>query len=1412
MEIIFFCYLKANLKIMADTNVKYDTKKFRFRTKVLKINLICWLRILFFINLRRNQGTKIHRLGLYMNKICFSILCCIFCIAQIQAQNIFFNHLTPEEGLSQISVNSLYPDEDGEIWVATRVGLNCYNGNSITVYLHQINNQKSLFCNNIKYLTGNGKGKLFLLCSEGLAEMDLRTRQFTTLKYGNIGAICYFDRLLYSQGNQVIACRQDNRHERRYALLPRGEQISRLFVDSHKRLWMGTVSGGLYCQMGKKLTHPVVHSNITSIYEDREHEIWVGSWNDGLYKISTNGKIKNIRQGKWLNSNFVRTFCEDDQGSMWIGTFHGLLNYNKKNGKTHLFTARNFPGSLSNQSIWSIVKDHQGTLWIGTYFGGVNYVNPEYEIYSRYQAAETEREGLSSNIVGRMTEDDSGNLWICTEGGGLNIYNRTRQQFKWYRYPGSIVSQNNLKAIYYDRKRHIMWIGTHLGGLDRIDMVTGQVKVYRHQAGNPSSLPMDIVRDIIGFNKYIILGTQKGVAILDPDTHLFHLLMAREKITQVSSICMDRTKRLWIATEGQGVYTFNLLTRATRHYICKEYSLHSISSNSLNNVMVDARGRIWLSTSSNGIDLYRPKSDNFENFGQSNGLASNCVYAVAQSSLSKDRLLLITNQGFSELDIREKHFRNYGHTNGFPLATVNENALYVAHDGTIFLGGVKGMISFSEKSLHQKTKPYTLNFSRLYVNGTEVTPGDGTGILSQCLQYERQISLSHKQSMFVIEYSSSNYIDANNDELYYRLMGHQDEWTHLPEGQKTLVFAGLSAGNYTLQLRSARRDIPMAELNIAILPPWYLSLWADIIYALLIAAAIWWLFKNYRSRIRLNESLKYEKQHTRDIEEMNQSKLRFFTNVSHEIRTPLTVIIGLSESLLRSDHFVPAVFNKIMGIYKSSSQLRELISELLDFRKQEQGHMQIKVSEQDFPNFVQESYFFFKEYASNLGIKLLLKQKEPFNLWFDTKQMQKVINNLVSNALKNTPQGGMVTLEISHDESHACLSVSDTGKGIGEKEKYRIFDRFYQTEHLETINNAPGTGIGLSLTKGIVELHHGTIDVKSQLGKGTTFIVILPLGNEMYRSEEIDHNRDQARQVVESPAEIPEPSLKDEEQEKEPFTESEEKPLILIVEDNDSIRDLLENLFRPYYRVLTAVDGLDAIKTVRDEMPDIVLSDIVMPNISGTELCKTIKQDFSICHIPVVLLTAHTDIEYNIEGLKIGADDYITKPFNSDILISRCNNLINTRRLLQRKFSEHPHAHADILATNPLDQKMMDKAMKIIDAHYNNPDFNVDIFAREIGMSRTALFTKWKQLTGQTPKNFILNIRLRKCAVMLRSNAEMSIAEISDSNGFSSAKYFCKCFKDHFKMQPSAYRKCGAPHSEDFQQSESTDDSPIKDL
>ena len=590
--------------------------------------------------------------------------------ANVYGQNITFNHLTTDNGLSQFSVNSLYIDENGILWIGTREGLNRYNGEDIKTYKLQKNDPNSLFCNTVLRIVGNRNGSIYLLCTDGVAEFNLITQKFTTLLQGSINSIYYNNGLFIGKKNEVYRYNEETANFDLYYQLPNGSlDIFCMHIDKGY-LWIGTTTNGVYrLNIDKKeLEHPIRKGNIISFYRDSGGELWIGSWEEGLFHVKTDGKIENFKYDAKnphsLSSNFVRACCEDNLGNIWIGTFNGLNRYNKSTGLFQNHTANDIQSDgLTHSSIWCIVKDNQGTLWLGTYFGGVNYFNPEYEIYTRYSYSSNEKQGLSNPVVGRTIEDKNGNLWIGTEGGGLNYFNRRTREFKWYRPQEgrNSISHNNVKALYYDADKEIIWIGTHLGGLNRLDIRSGHFTHYRMEDNNRQTLPSDIVRDIIPYKDLLIVATQNGVCLFEPDSgkcrQLFKDSKEGKSIKMVADILLDSEGTLWIAATGEGVFSYRFDTRKLTNYRHDSANPNSLSNNNVNNIMQDSQGHLWFSTSGSGLDLYHPANNDFENFDkEKNGLASDCVYETQESAAS-GKLLLITNQGFSIFDYQNMHIK-----------------------------------------------------------------------------------------------------------------------------------------------------------------------------------------------------------------------------------------------------------------------------------------------------------------------------------------------------------------------------------------------------------------------------------------------------------------------------------------------------------------------------------------------------------------------------------------------------------------------------------------------------------------------------------------------------------------------------------------------------------------------------------
>lgn len=1309
-------------------------------------------------------------------------------------KNLYFNHLNNKEGLSHYSVFSTYQDERGLMWFGTDNGVNLYNGKSIKVYQHERDNPNSLCNNHVLAITGDRNGTIYFGTQTGISAYDIKTEVFKTI-FDQHPACLIFEKSLFTAYLNRIYQYDGKKFNILYELPQKDAIINTIHIHNDSIL-IGTNQNGLFLlHNNKHLTHLIKRGTVTHIFRDSSGKYWISNSRDGIgLHLLENGTIKNIRSNgndpHSLTSNFTHCSCEDKEGNIWIGTFNGLTEYNSKKKIFTRHEIKEQKGNLSHSSIWSLYCDNQGTIWVGTYFGGINFFNPHNQPYNVYSPSFKEKEGLSSGIISEMTEDNNNNLWICTEGGGLNKYDKTNETFHWYRHNNFInsISHDNVKAVYFDELHNCLWLGTHLGGLNKFNLKTGSFTNYLHDNDNPQSIPSNIVSDIIPYKDKLLLATGNGVGVFDMEKGTCSPLIknpAEKNLTGPSTeLLIDHKGMLWIVNNWHGVFEFNFDSQELIHHKISLNKEDNISEYIINSVYEDSKNRMWFCTSENGVYVYNREKQDFKNFNLKNcGLASNLVYNICETGTEK--FFLTTDKGLAILNYQTEQCNNY--TN-LPLDFLKNNALYQAKDSTIFIGGISGMISIHSSDIYVSNRTYNLFPSRLRVNNQEINVEDNSGILSKSLSYTNEIILKPKQNILHIEYAVTDYIPFSEDKIYYRLKGFSDIWSPLNR-QNTVTYTNLSPGNYILEAKAQNQEgkiIAESKLKIKVLPPFYKTIWAYLLYILCLVSIIMYIFKTYKTRIKLQESLKYEQKHAEDIEKLNQTKLRFFTNISHEFRTPLTLIIGQMESLLQMRTFAPVVYNKMLGIYKNCTQLKELINELLDFRKQEQGHMTIKVCEQDIVDFVYEHFLTFEEYARQRKITFeFRKSNEHIPLWFDGKQMQKVINNLLSNAFKHTKDGGMISISVNKRNQEVIIEVSDNGDGIPPKDIKKIFERFYQTEESESLST--GTGIGLALTKGIIELHHGSIEVFSELNEGSTFCVHLKCGNSHFNQEEI--TTDKKENSLDNYILTDQITPYDKEDYDEIDTKDLPKRKILIVEDNKPLLDMLVEIFKPFYNIITAMNGIEGLDKAQSSLPDIVVSDVIMPKMSGVELCRAIKEDANICHIPVVLLTARNSVEQTIEGLTTGADDYITKPFNINILLARCNNLVNNRIRLQEKFSQQPQASTYVLATNEMDKQFIDQVMDIIEGHIDEVDFKVDALVDRIGISRTRVFNKIKAITGQTPSDFIMTVRLKKAAVMLSSNPELNISEISDKLGFSIPKYFSKCFKEKYNMTPLEYRR-----------------------
>ena len=905
------------------------------------------------------------------------------------------------------------------------------------------------------------------------------------------------------------------------------------------------------------------------------------------------------------------------------------------------------------------------------------------------------------------------------------------------------------------------------------------------------------MNDIQEYKDGLALLTQGGVAFMDPVTEKFSPLSNDVNVRKLlnkryafETFLIDSRQRMWLASVNGGVICVDLPSSKITEYAMDTNNPSSIGRFKVVHIFEDSRGSVFFCTIGSGIYEYQEGEQSFKSYSTSNQcLPSDYCYYICES-VEDHRLFILHGKGLSIFNREKGEVENTYHL--FNQTYSQGSALYLDKNGTLFISGTNGLALFQKQSLYALPSKNLLNFDKLFIFNEEICPNDQSGILTDILAKTSDIYLSYKQNNITVEFASFNYNNDRNCLFEYRLEGFDKAWTQTTG--TTITYTNLPPGEYILRARPLAGKENLDEevhLNIHVSAPFYATVWAYFFYLLCLLGVMIAFIRFKTRQAALKSSLEFERKEKERIEELNQVKLRFFTNISHEFRTPLTLILGQIEVLMQMD-LGTTIYNRILRIYKNAWHMRNLISELLDFRKQEQGYLKLKVEEQNLVAFTRQIYMCFYEYAQKKEITYRFDNvEETISVWFDSKQLQKVIFNLLSNAFKYTPNKGSIRVEVRMLASQAIVSVCDTGVGIPEEHISKIFERFYQTDNSSSFTL--GTGIGLALAKGIMNMHHGKIDVESTVGKGTKFTLSLPLGNRHFSDEEMATVESRESVIIsEAVPMLPFEQIMDVEEEKTKVQENikeEDKPIILLVDDNEELLSMLEDLFLPIYKVYIAHDGREGLEMARQIQPDLIISDVMMPEMSGKELCYKIKTNVELSHISVVLLTAQTSVEYVVEGLMFGADDYVTKPFNVKVLIARCNNLIKNKKRLIAHYAGKTITESPVTeAINERDKELLAKCVNIIKENFENPAFDVTALASELCVGRSKLYMQFKQMTGLTPNEFILKIKLDEAMSLLKNHPELNISEISIRLGFSSPRYFSKSFKAFFGVAPQTVR------------------------
>ncbi|MCX6267334.1 MAG: ATP-binding protein [Bacteroidetes bacterium] len=1361
-----------------------------------------------------------------LRSLSFIILISLSELAAGQGGNLFFRHLTTNDGLSNNTVYAINEDTLGFIWVGTRSGLNRFDGHSFKVYDNS-NGLRNVFINTI---FRDSKGRIWVgTQGGGLSRYEYETGSFTSyvndplqpnsISHDDVQAI-----VEDPQGNLWIGTHEGGLNMLDVAtnvitriplskILPAGyriERINTMLMESDTLIWIGTLNGLFTYNPVKKSIAPFlinnspVNARILALFNEYPNKIWLGT-QSGIIKIDKRAHVAEyVTSGKTgLSSDLVVDIKRNSDGRILIATDGGGLNiYDPVSGKYSVYMNNpNAANSISNNSVYAIFIDSFKGLWVGNYIGGINYYS-EYDW--KFQPVKHELndpQSLSDNHVRCFYQDRQGTLWIGTLGG-LNEYDPSTGRFRIYtadRKDVNSLGSNSVLSIYEDHDGKL-WVGTFGGGISILDKRSRTFRKFRHRDDPTGSLDKANIYSILeSSGNKLYIGSLGGIYLLDRNTDRMKRFMSSNSQLSnntVKVLCRDKSGNIWAGT-NQGINKLNNETGEVKVYLHSNNNSNSLSNNRILSIIEAKDGLLWIGTEGGGVSVFDPKSERFHAITSAEGLPDNVVNSVLQDDLGM--FWLATNKGLVRYESATGKMRIYTSADGLQANEFNQNAGLRGWDGNLFFGGINGYNILSPGNLIADFSPHKVILTELYISNKLVQPGDENSPLKKQLFLEKRLTLSYETN-FEIDFAAVGFINKGKYQYSYYLKGLSTTWTEFRE-IRSANYSNLPPGLYTFMVRARNNDGILNEtpatIELRIMPPMWKTWWSFTLYAIIFIGLLLLLMRYNSSWIRVKNQLILERKEKEQIEELNQMKLGFFTNISHEFKTPLTLILGSLHNLKTSGHLNQS--GTLLNVEKNAQRLLILINQLLEFRKAENGLMKLKTTKGNIIHFLSGIKDHFAEFArmKEVQFELNITGNIP-EIWFDAEKVEKIMYNLLSNAFKFVYPGGKIEInvtfrelepsrEIHSQRGYIEIEVKDTGQGMSQEDLKNIFNRFYhESKDLNKTQNTEGSGIGLAYSKKLVELHHGEITVQSEKGEGSSFIVRLPAGKDHLADDEI-------KEEVNFQLKLDYPGLAGVIQDAVPETEkapvvNENMPILLVVDDNPMICNVIAEKFQQDYQVITARNGIEGLEKARKYVPDVIISDVLMPGMDGIEFCRNIKDDLLTCHIPVIMLTAKSDDDSHLQGITTGADAYISKPYNPDILQATLLNLVNSRKVLRNKFYGKEQFIPSEVVSNKMDEKLLNKLIGMIEESSEEESIDITNLCREIAMSRSALYRKLKALTGNSIQDFIRMVKLRKASRMLLETT-FTISEIAYQSGFSNTKHFSTSFKKQFGKTPSEYRQ-----------------------
>lgn len=1372
----------------------------------------------------------------------FFIFLFSICQASILPQPLSgaFKTLPALNNIPSKDVQSIHQDKDGYIWISTRNGLFQYDGYSITSYKSNLYSPDLLTNNNIFCTAEDATNRLWIGTYSGVNVLDKRTgivRKLDNPELDGNGV----STILVTKNNRIWLGTERGLYEylvdKDSCLLYKAENtnqvfpyttVKSLFEDDRGDIWIGTWNSGLFRyehSTGRFLKYPQMNSGNSAhvIFQDSYKHIWVGTWGSGLQllhnaydpsRVSWTTFQHDDNQPASISDNLVYAISEDVVNrSLWVGTRSGLSVLPLQQELASTVSYSNYYSdedhTIASSEVTSLMRDRQGILWIGMIGGGVNMVNTRKADFTLDALLEV-KQRLKTNSVRSMLVDDEGLLWFGIGTNGFGMKNRETGKFTHFtQIPefASFKGVSTVMSIMQSPTTHHIWFGIYNGGVyeyNKYAPLGQRVKVY-NDWDTPwltNSCVYYIYEDT---RRNLWFATRHGVSVRMADgTALRFDSLQAEGVMLKDVVAMQIVEGnkgdMWIASSTNGVIRLQGHGNKLSAYKLAFYSTANkkLNGNYANCVYKDMDGRVWVGTGNSGLNLYDESTDTFLPVHATWNLPGDVVNSI-QGDMNGN-LWLGTSVGLVKLSVpldkENVTFRLYTTADGLQDNIFNRGAFASTTKGELLFGGHKGYNSFYPALQKDQdfSSPAVITDIKIFNQSWEALDFEERSLISHLSPaFTKEIELDYWHNNFSIEFSALEYANPERNRYAYKLEGFDADWQYTDVSKHFAYYNNLKPGIYTFYVKASNSNgiwnDETRKMQVVILPPPWRTWWAYSIYTLLLLVFVYYAYCVVRNRIRLRNALHLQEMEKAKVEEVNHAKLQFFTNITHELLTPLTI---LSASVDEMKQMAPGYKDQYKVMANNINRLIRLLQQILEFRKAETGNLKLRVSESDLAQFVHRSVDSFRPLMKKKDMQFSLScSPEPFIAYFDPDKVDKVLYNLLSNASKYNRSGGMVSVELtSSEENFACLTVKDNGSGISKEAQKNLFKRFYEGDYrkFKTI----GTGIGLSLVRDLVLLHHGTITVESEEGQGAAFIVTFPILSTFYEADEIERTSieqpDFSTTSDETAEEEQETLLSDETDypKDEPAT-TEYPHTLLIVEDNEDLLQLMVKLLGAEYRIFTATNGKEAIDIIEQEDVDLIVSDVMMPEMDGIEFCRHIKNNLDTSHIPIILLTAKNKEEDRVEAYESGADGFISKPFNLSVLHARITNLLRSRQRVIKDFKKQLVFEAKELNYTTLDEEFLQHAIDCVNRHLDDGNFDQTQFLEEMHTTKSTCFRKLKSLTGLTYVSFIRNIRMKAACRIMEEKKNVRISDLAYAVGYNDARYFSSSFKKEFGMLPSEY-------------------------